>query len=422
MIITVEINALVYRGLGIGRVEGRVVFVPFTAPGDVIEAEVTSEEKGFLSAKVKKIKHASPDRQEPECKYFFECGGCQWQHIKYEAQLRWKKTIFDESAKRLAKADIAEPFVIAAPSEYGYRSRARFQVKSGMVGFFKAASHDIVDIESCPLLVPELNAALTELRALRFPEELESVELSRGDSEGVVAVFHLSGKTKLDWKAAVKGSKHIKGFEVMLRGPQKRGAKEEKILSEGDTVISYEAGGLELRASAGAFSQVNLVQNRALIKEVMTKAALNGSDTVVDMFCGNGNMSLPLAKKVNKIIGIDSSRPSVKAAIDNASFGRIENAEFLKLSASGLFLRKLLDKTSPSVIILDPPRGGAFEAVSAVAARKTKRIVYVSCNPATFARDLSFLAKKGYSLVSATVIDMFAGTYHIESVAEITKS
>lgn len=418
---TVDITSLAFGGNGIGRIGGKVVFVPFTAPGDVARVRITSEKKGYSEGVLADLVSPSPEREKPECGYFGVCGGCALQHMKYHSQVEWKQRILEETLKRIGRVvpeafDAPEP----SPAAYNYRSRARFQIKGRSWGFFESKSHSVVDIEACPILSPLINTVFGGLKLALSGKEtgLYSVEIGVSEKDGkAVASFHAGGDTGFQWKKALSGIDDLKGFEVWA-DPLKKD-KGRRIFAEDDGSLLYEASGLSFSAGISVFSQVNRFQNQSLVRKVIDYAGLSGRERVLDLFSGVGNLSLPLAARAADTTGVESSGEAAKEAAANAEFNKIAAVRFIRDDA-GRWLRnniKALEKERPDVVVLDPPRGGEPEVAKALSGLRPKRIIYVSCSPPTLARDLSKLTGCGYRVFRAGLFDMFPQTYHIESIA-----
>jgi 23S rRNA (uracil1939-C5)-methyltransferase len=410
----VEITGLAYGGSGVGRINGKVVFVPYTAPGDKARIEITSEKKGFSQGRLVEILSPSPSRVTAPCRYFGRCGGCALQHISYPVQVEWKDRTLRETLKRIGKAEALQwDPPVPSPREFGYRTRARFHADGPRFGFYEPDSHRVVDIEECPVLDPALNAALSGIRgAFRAdglnPSILKGFEIGTGGSGKAVASFDLSRNPPALLKALEKITA-LKGFE--LRGPHS--------LTSGDVTLEYFASGIESKTRIRAFSQVNLPQNENLIKKALEYCGLAGMERVLDLFSGTGNLTIPLARVSKEATGVESNGEAVKLAVENAARNRITSARYVEEDAAGWLARniKALEKERPHVVVLDPPRGGDPEAAGLLAALKPKKIIYVSCSPPTLARDISMLAGSGYRLFRAGMLDMFPQTYHIENVA-----
>jgi len=417
----VEITSLAFGGKGVGRIGGKVVFVPYSAPGDVAQVEVVSQKKGYSEGVIERIEVPSTARVEPLCPLYGECGGCNLQHMGYKDQLHWKQRILEETIRRIGKAEgiiFEEP--IASPMEFNYRARARFQAEGGRAGFFGARSHSVVDMEGCPLLDPIVNETFSDIRKfLKGPKRPRvgsfEVGLSEGDMK-TVAVFHVDGDDHFNWAGLLEGVRHLKGIEVWA-SPEK-GRHGRFVSSAGDTGISYSIEGIEIRARASVFSQVNRLQNRNMVGKAIEFAAPTGAELVVDLFSGVGNLTLPFARRSREVAGIEQSHVAVRQARENAAKNSIKNVYF-HASDSASWLKqnlKSLEKEMESVLVLDPPRGGEPQIAKSLSGARPAKILYISCSPPTLARDISALAGCGYRVSRAVLIDMFPQTYHIESV------
>ncbi|MBI5599283.1 MAG: class I SAM-dependent RNA methyltransferase [Deltaproteobacteria bacterium] len=415
----IEITSLAYGGAGIGRLDGKVTFVPYTAPGDIALVKITGGKNNFNYAELVELKTPSALRVSPACPVFMRCGGCQWQHIGYPHQVEWKHEIFAETLKRIAgvkpSGNLKEP--IPSPKPFNYRSRARFHTDGKKWGFFEVKSHDIVDIAECPLLEPLINSTFRDIKNAGQPEALHSVDIALDTKNSkTVAAFYLREPAPIGLAGALKKvveKGDLKGYEVYLKKPFKRG-RGERIESRGDTTVGYDAFGATISSGITVFSQSNLFQNEGIIKTALEFAGLEGKEDILDLYCGAGNLTIPLAKRAGKAIGIDSDEEAIASARLNAKANSCGAIEFIAESA---LRSKILERYAPRVVVLDPPRGGGPDVIRKIAASGVKKIVYVSCSPPTMARDIAVLIKNGYRLSVAVCVDMFPQTYHIEAVA-----
>lgn len=419
--ITVDITSLAYGGKGIGRIDGKVVFVPYTAPGDRVNIEITSEKKGFLEGRLLGVVLPSPLRQSPSCPLFGRCGGCHWEHISYQAQIDWKQRIFCETIERIGGIfDLPLEPPIPATTPLRYRAKAQFHVEEEIWGFFEAGSHRVVEVEECHLLDPILNKTFIStrdyIRSNVRDLPIHTVEIGKSDVDGkAVALIHLRERRDFKPEGLLGAVSQLKGIEVRITPPGKRNGKP--VSSAGDRSLIYRSGSLILKAHVSTFSQVNISQNLHLIDTVLEYADMDIKDYILDLYCGAGNLTLPLAGRCSKVTGVDKDPSAIKDAISNKEANSINNADFICQDASKSL--KVLGKIHPDIVILDPPREGGFEAIKGIADLKPKKIVYVSCNPSTLARDLSALTKNGYMVKRARLIDMFPQTYHIEGVVKL---
>lgn len=415
----VEITGLAFGGKGLGRIDGKVVFVPFTAPGDEALVRITSDKKSFSEGELVEVLKPSGLRRKPECPLFGRCGGCSLQHMNYDAQVEWKERIFEETLKRIGKVEgISFDVPLPSPKPFNYRSRARFQIYKKKWGFFETESHRVVDVEDCPILDPVVNKTFKEIKNRMAGENpaLYSLEIGVSEDDGkAVAAFHIDSKIEYDWQKALTGIEGLKGFEVRLSPLKDKG---KLLLSEGDLRLGYGIDGFKFTAGVSVFSQVNRFQNRNIIGKVIEYAGLKGDEHVIDLFSGVGNLSLPLAGGCKKITGVEASMEAVEDARKNASRNAIRNAEWFPEYADNWLKQNIknLENGNSLVVVLDPPRGGEPEVAKALSELLPKKIIYVSCSPPTLARDISLLAGRGYRVFRAGLFDMFPQTFHIESI------
>ena len=430
----VTIERMCYGGAGFGRLEGKACFVPFTAPGDRARIRVLREKRSFLEGELLELSGASDLRVAPDCPLFGSCGGCNWQHLPYAEQLKQKGEIFGDSLRRLGKveSDAISP-VAASENRYGYRSRIqlKFSCKGGtpVLGFFKGSSHEVVDAPlGCAIADPLLNRIAAEFRALLpgIPGSAElasvsQIDLAIGDHGESVALLHCDAKDPAPLRGALLAARaalpSVSGLFLRL------GAKSRIEKLFGVDFLSYRIPAglfpgsrpMTLRFGRGGFSQVNYPQNLCLIRSVFEMAQLTGAEQVLDLYCGNGNISVPIAPLVGRVTGVEGYAPSIDDAIANAAANGVANARF-QVSDAALAVRRLAARGERfDLVILDPPRAGA-EAVGEIARLAPKAIIYVSCDPPTLARDLALLGENGYRVAGSQPVDIFPQTYHLESV------
>lgn len=429
---TVTIEKLTFGGSGIGRLNGKVCFIPFTAPGDRARIKITAEKKSYCEGTLQECLMPSSDRVTPPCAVYGECGGCDWQHIRYSAQLVAKQQIFSEMLSRVAgvEPDVVHP-ILPAPNPYGYRSRVQFKLRSvaGALkfGFYRRGSHYVIDLPgTCCIARDEINAIRKDLcRVLSdFPEpdKLPQIDAAAGETTGLLLLFHYIGDRReeaAEWlKKSLPGCTGATGIFIQF------GRKSSLLRVWGEDKVSYGApaaamekcSDMELFFRCGGFSQVNYDQNRQMIRTVLEWGGLQGNERVLDLYCGNGNFSLPLSRFCDEIVGLEEYGDSIADAEYNARNNGVRNARFIAMDTER-GLRELVDAGERfHLVLLDPPRTGAREAVHLIPALKPEKIIYVSCDPSTLARDLSNLYGKGYRVAASRAIDMFPQTYHIESV------
>lgn len=428
---------MAFGGAGIGHVEGKVCFVPFTAVGDTVKVAIRSEKKSYLEGEIREIIDPSPLRSTPQCPIFGTCGGCDWQHMLYTAQLQAKEEVFAEILWRIARVDrgLIEP-VAGAPQPYGYRSRIQLKMRhangENHIGFFRAGSHYVVDLPGrCPISSNPLNATYLELAELMqsFPEPLKlpQIDLSSGDNGDVILVFHYIGDNPeviSNWLGRVQEKLNLVKGAFLQRGRKMTVSKVYGAESISYLLPDSIAGGfrpISLRASKGGFSQVNFAQNLSLVSTLLEWIQLTGSERVLDLYCGNGNFSLPMSQFAKEVVGLEDFEQSILDADQNRDKNGLPSARFRSIDAvKGL--KGLVEKCERfEVVVLDPPRNGASDAVKLIPLLEPKVIVYISCDPSTLARDIAHLKKAGYEVVKSRPVDMFPQTYHIESITMLEK-
>ena len=426
--IKVKIDSLAYGGKGLGRIGGKIVFVPFTAPGDEVLIEVKKSKKDYLEGTVSEIITPSPFRQYPPCPYFYSCGGCQLQHINYTNQVRFKEEIFIETLKRLGKTDdLSLGPAIPSQRPFGYRGRVQFHARitrGGLViGFFEQESHRILDVEDCPLLEKKINEVYRKLRGLLKGAEVKGLHridlsLSPLDSR-VVCLLYVEKKEYsgyLPVQDIMESIPDIRGLEVWVMPPY--GKDGERLLVSRDPYLYYELSDVGFKVRAGVFTQVNILQNRNLIRTVLDYAGLRGNERVIDLYAGAGNFTFPLAKVAKEVIAVEQNSSAVEDGRENARSKGIRHIRFIQGDATTVAAGLVEKEERFDIILLDPPREGDRKIIEVIAALRPKKIIYVSCNPPILARDLGFLRRLGYGVSRGIIIDMFPQTYHVESVIE----
>ncbi len=430
-----SIERLAFGGNGVCRIDGKVCFVPYSCPGDHASIRITTEKKSYSLGSLAELREPSPFRVIPECPLFGQCGGCHWQHISYEVQCEQKRNILAECLRKGARiaADCVEE-TVAAPHRYGYRSRVQFKVgvSSGrlLIGFFRHASHGVVDAPTgCPVALPVVNELLARCRC-ELPgcpgfETFTQLTIDAGEN-GVVLVIHDRGELSAGKRRYLADPARDFGPCSGLLLAAEDGSGSKKIRGDGEVCYSLAAasGGasLSLAYPSGGFAQVNRLQNSAMVSLVTRLAACHPTETLLDLYCGNGNFSLPLASEVAKVTGIESNAEACRAATANAEINKVANVEFICDDAATGVSRLLRLGRTFDVVLLDPPRAGAGEVLSGIVTLQPERIIYVSCDPSTLARDCERLMVGGYRVVSSVPLDMFPQTYHIESITLLGKA
>ncbi len=400
---------MTFGPFGVGRRDGKAVMVPGAVAGDKLEVEIVSERRDYAVAKIRKVVSASADRRFAPCPYLPRCGGCDWQHIEYSAQVRFKgEVVARELGHALGLEINPVGLVELAPAEFGYRSRIRLRVGAkGVLGFYEAGSNTIVEIDAC--MVAEAGIRMPLHLARSLGKRVEEIEVVR-DGAREVQVAHLkkpvSDEDQRRAQNVLEADNEIAG--IVLRA----GASRATV---GNTTISIELEpGLSIDADADLFSQVNRAQNQRLVASVMEMAAIHESSPVLDLFCGAGNFSLPASRRGARVTGVDDDAGAIAAAARNAERLNFRDAQFIamKASATADFLHRA--RYRPEVIILDPPRTGALDLMEPIVKLRAPAVIYVSCDVTTLARDLRVLAGAGYKINRMRGFDFFPNTHHVE--------
>ena len=369
--------------------DDKPVFVFGGIPGEVVEAEVLRQRRGYLAAQVTRVLEPSPDRAAPPCPYFGACTGCQWQHIRYERQLEIKRGLVVDALERVGgfQAPPVAP-TLPAPEQYGYRNHARFTTRrDGSVGFVHRETRRFVLIERCMLMHPWINEALAALQGRCGETTQMSVRY------GVNTGDYLVQPT-------------LKNPEIALKSGQKH--------------YQEALQGHSFRVASPSFFQVNTRQAERIVSLVVERLALTAESSIVDAYAGVGTFAILLASHCRSVVAIEESPSAVEDARSNAE--GIGNVEFVLAKTEQALADPRWAANPPDGVVLDPPRKGCHPAVlDALAALAPKRIVYVSCDPATLARDLKPLCQGPYRLEEAQPVDMFSQTYHVECVATLVR-
>lgn len=443
--LVLTIDDLAFGGEGVGRVDGYVVFVRGGVPGDRLRVKVVEARSRFGRAAPEAIETPSPDRVEAPCPYFGRCGGCRLQHLSYPAQLAFKTKQVRDCLERLGGLGAFElrP-ILAAPEPYGYRNKMEFTVAAAagaaVLGLHQADRYDVVlDIERCLLqseTMNELLAALRrEVRALRVYDQasgqglLRFVSLREGrrTGESMVNIVASAPDVESLGPVAARLRERVPATaSVVLNVNAKKASVAvgtEEHLLVGRDHIRESLGGLAFQVSANSFFQTNTVQAERLFDVVETACGLAGGETVLDLYSGTGAISLLLARRCRWVYGIEVAAAAVADAVRNARANGVENCTFLPGEVRHVLPTLVRDGVRAEVVVADPPRAGFHpKALLALAALGPARIVYVSCNPATLARDLADLVRQGYRLEWVEPVDMFPQTPHIEAVASLARA
>jgi 23S rRNA (uracil1939-C5)-methyltransferase len=424
------IEKMAFGGSGFGRIDGKSCFVPYTVPGDNVAIKVRSERRSYLYADVDKIISPGPSRIEPNCPIFGICGGCNWQHVAYDSQVQFKQEIFTEMLWRMGrvKQEVIMP-IAPAPSPDGYRSRVQFKTRtingSLVFGFYKSGTHHIVPIPgTCFIAAKSINHFLPQLHRLfeNAPDldKIPQIDIAAGIDDNLLVIVHYIGNNVEALHRHILQHKDQLSFVTGFFTQQGRKHTLNKIFGIGE--INYPLGrsAHTLSSSAGGFSQINYQQNIHLAETVLEWANLKGGENILDLFCGNGNFSIPLAANAKYVLGVEGYSPSVDDAIKNAINHHADNVEFVAKDVLDWLIHDVTHKEF-EIVLLDPPRSGAAESVEHIARFSPKTVIYISCDPATLARDIKIFAQFGYKVIKTRPFDLFPQTYHLESVTLLQK-
>ncbi|MEE1130915.1 MAG: 23S rRNA (uracil(1939)-C(5))-methyltransferase RlmD [Caryophanon sp.] len=438
--LTVTIEDLTHDGNGVAKVDGYPLFIQGALPDETAEVHVLKTLKNYGFAKIIRIISPSPDRVDAPCEYFAQCGGCQLQHMTYEGQLKWKQKMVENVMRRIGKIDAPVHVTKGMAEPWRYRNKAQipFAEQDGriMAGFYKTKSHDIVDMDRCLIQNTESDAILRDLKlelqtlGIRpYNEEkhkgiLRHVVIRKGDATNEVMVVLVTRTAALPEKEAV-----IRAIQESVPNVvsivQNINNKKTNVIFGDETVVLFgketivdTIGDIQFEISARSFYQVNPTQTEVLYKQALDYAQLQGGERVIDAYCGIGTISLFLAQKAAHVAGVEIVPQAIEDAKHNAELNGFTNTYFEAGAAEEVIPRWYKEGKGADVFVVDPPRKGCDDALlQTILTQKPKRVVYVSCNPATLARDLRILEDGGYKTQEVQPVDMFPHTAHCECCA-----
>jgi 23S rRNA (uracil1939-C5)-methyltransferase len=424
--VTATIESLAHDGRGVTRMEGKAVFVRGALAGEVVRFVYTHLGRSHDEGRVETVLEASPDRVAPRCPHFGLCGGCSLQHLAADRQILAKQDTLLANLRRLGGV---EPEGILPPltgPHWGYRHKARLGVryvpKKGrvLVGFREASSSKVADLGRCEVLHPSVGERLADLAqliaGLRARERIPQIEVAVGDEVSALVFRHLDPLDEADL-TALRGFAAATGLHVYL---QPGGPESVHLLWPEASELRYRlpAHGVDIRFLPTDFTQVNLALNRAMVDRALDLLDPRPGERVLDLFCGLGNFTLPIARRGAQVVGVEGEASLVARAQENARRNGIDNAEFIASDLAVEFDNAHWLEPGYAKVLLDPPRSGAWTMLPHIARAGARRVVYVSCHPGTLARDAGALVTThGYRLVQVGVMDMFPHTAHVESIA-----
>ncbi|CAN5337838.1 23S rRNA (uracil(1939)-C(5))-methyltransferase RlmD [soil metagenome] len=383
-VIDVRIEKIVPRGFGIAFSEELTVLTPLTAPGDTARVQLGEIKKRMAFAEVVEITEPGPKRITPPCKYFGSCGGCDFQQMDYAAQLEAKVGIIRDCLKRIGKIEHDDIAVVASPNEFGYRSRARWHIDRDeeTLGYFRRDSHEVIDVDTCPILTPELQSGLTTIR------------------EGISWGEIWSNKAQIE--AATGEGGQVSTYSADM--------------AEVTTELSCELDGVKFVYSAETFFQANKSLIHALVEAALGDT--NG-EASFDLYCGVGLFTVPMAKRFTTVVGVEENRKSIKFAKRNVFTAGLSNVRLASQSVAKFLMEN--QKKGLDLVLIDPPRSGTEkQTIPKIARLKPAQISYVSCEPSILARDLRTFLDAGYKIDKITAIDLFPQTHHVETVVRLS--
>ena len=443
--IELSITALSSEGSGVGHYEGLAVFVDSAAVGDCLKVHIIKVKSSYAVGKIVKIIKPSKHRITPDCPVYDRCGGCSYRHIRYEQELEVKRQRVEDALRRIGGLDICVDEIISPSDTNGYRNKAQYPIGfdadgKTVIGFYARKSHRIIDCRSCALQPPEFEAILgviakwaAESGVSFYDEEkhkglLRHIYLRKGSvTKQTMVCLVINGESIPKKEKLIKTLTETDETvcSVVLNINRE---KTNVILGEtcktlyGSDDIEDELCGLKFRISPLSFYQVNPAGAALLYRKAAEMAQLQESDVLLDLYCGAGTIGLSMAKQVKKVVGAEIIEQAIENAKENARLNGIENAEFFCSDAAEISARLLEKGFKPNVVVLDPPRKGCSrEMIETAVKLSPERIVYVSCDPATLARDCKIFGELGYEAKKAVAVDMFPRTVHVETVVLMSK-
>lgn len=432
---TVTITGYTAEGLGVARVEGQVVFVHGGVRGEVCEIRILKVLKNAAFARTEAILERSSARREPDCPHYPACGGCDFRHISYPEELQAKRQRVEDALRRIGGVEIPVEEILGSPQVDGYRNKCQFPVSpSGRAGFFRRRSHDVVPALDCRLQTAQANAVAGAVEA--YLREFSVPAYDEGSRQGLLR--HIYTRTNRDGQTVVclvVNGGALPDEEMLVQrireacpetvgivlNSNRRGTNvvlgNEFRTIWGDSVLEDMLCGLTFRLSVPSFYQVNRIQAERLYEKAVEFADLTGREMVLDLYCGIGTISLIMARRAAQVIGVEVVAEAVRDAEENACRNGIKNVQFWCGDAGEAAARFKREGLRPQVIVVDPPRKGLCEeGAAAAAAMRPERIVYVSCDPGTLARDVKRFCGVGYAPMRCSVVDLFPQTKHVETI------
>ncbi|HWQ76516.1 MAG TPA: 23S rRNA (uracil(1939)-C(5))-methyltransferase RlmD [Syntrophomonas sp.] len=406
------VDGISHGGEGVARIEGKATFIPYTIPGETVDAEIAEEKPNYQRGRVKAIVSPSPDRVKPPCRHFYNCGGCSYQHVAYPRQLELKQQTVTDALYRIGGIDIKVNPVIGMDNPWHYRNKVEWHagIVAGraVLGYYINNSHDLIPIDDCPLISEKMQSCSRYIadhyRELNLPDQ-GAVTVRQSSLGQLMLIFHGTGASKIDFPQLTDRIEVDSVFSL------ERGKLRHHY---GSKSLAEQLSGLDFEISPLSFFQVNHQQTEKMLQLIKAYAGLRGSENLLDAFCGTGSMALQLAGSIKTVTGVESLTAAVQDAEKNAVINHISNCRFISGKCEQIIpaLKEKFD-----VVVLDPPRSGCKKAlIQSVINISPRTIIYVSCNPATLARDLALFNNTAYTIETVQPLDMFSQTGHVENI------
>lgn len=413
------IDGISHDGQGVGRLDGQAIFVPGALPGEIADIDIVQKRRNFARGRLNSIVEASPHRVVAPCPYYQRCGGCSYQHASYQLQSELKTKVLKQTLQRIGKVDTEVNPCLPSPQIWRYRNRVTWHGASGRegweLGYYRSNTHDILPVNDCLLVSEAMQMVSNNInRQFRNIGPLPAIELSVRESsydKGMMAVISGLTSRQAGQLGNTGGARDLSIIHC---------EQQNCTALRGEPFLREKLGQIDFNISPQAFFQVNRGQAERLLDIVRGWLSLQGTETILDAYCGAGPLALNLASRVRKVIGIEAFRPAVADAKANARLNGLRNTRFLAGLAEDI-MPTLTNRFD--AVILDPPRSGcAPEVVQSVARLQIPRVIYVSCEPSTLARDLALFNQIGYKILGVQPLDMFPWTRHVECVVKIERS
>ncbi|NMP29957.1 23S rRNA (uracil(1939)-C(5))-methyltransferase RlmD [Thalassotalea sp. M1531] len=420
--INITIERLDLNGVGVGRYQKKSVFVANTLIGEQVATKVVEQKSKFIKGQPIKINQLSELREKPRCEHYYQCGGCELQHLSHQGQLSFKQRKVDELFGREG-IDKLPWLSVVSEDIWHYRRKARIGVQynklgEAIVGFRRKDTNTLTPIKTCPVLDNSLVEIFSDLNnvisQLELPNAIGHIEVIAGERPSLVVrqLLKLTEHVKQVWQNAADKNNWQVSFDT---------GKSIVALNEQLPEMSYALGDIDVKFTASDFIQVNASVNQAMIKQAIEWLTLTEDDTVLDLFCGLGNFSLPMAQHAKHVVGVEGVEAMVQSAGENAAHNGITNAQFYQLDLNSNWQNQAWSNVPFNKVLLDPARAGAFEACQQLLQFSPEKILYVSCEPASLARDAKALVSAGYQIKKIGLIDMFSQTKHVETMVLFAK-